>query len=64
MSTHASKFNRDYVFININAYNCYLSHRIIDSFLWILKLKDIRLKPVLLTRTSRRRWLTKLVLIL
>ena len=32
---------------------CYLLHRIIGSFPWILKLKIIRLKPVLLAPLGR-----------
>ena len=44
--------------------NGYLLNRIIDSFLWLTKLKFIILKPFLLTLRSQRPELTKLLSIL
>ena len=46
-----------------NFTNSYLSHRIIDSFPWILKWKIIGLKLALFIPSGRRLGLTKLVLL-
>ena len=44
--------------------NSYLSHRIINSFLWILKYKIMILKSVLIAQRDPQLGITKLVLIL
>ena len=50
-----------YTWKNLKLYkkNSYLSHRVIDSFPWILKWKIVRLKPVLLAPRTRRPGLKK-----